>query len=68
MIRDIAKFLITAVGAYFVGIIFLLLSSLLDSIRGWAFSLPTGWMVVVCIVIGFILIDIYKKLFKSKDE
>ena len=68
VLRDIGKFLLYTIGAYFVGAIASLAFSLLFNLVKWIHTFPMWGIVIGYILIGYVLIDIYKKLFKSKSH
>lgn len=70
--KAFGKFLLTTIGAYFIGAVTLpILGPVADIIQRfgtWAYSLPIWAVPIVYIVIGYIVIELYKKLPKPKEE
>jgi uncharacterized BrkB/YihY/UPF0761 family membrane protein len=70
--KNFGRFLVTTIGAYFVGAISLAvlegLGEVLPRFSRWSYSLPIWGVAIVYIVLGYIVIELYKKLPKPKEE
>jgi hypothetical protein len=68
--KMIGTILITIIGSYFVGAITFFGSSALvyvmTRLGNWVLSLPMWGMVISFVIIGLVVIELYKKLPKQK--
>jgi len=70
-VKNIGRFILTIIGAYLIGAVAFYASStlvyVLTRFGNWTLSLPVWGVSIIFIVIGYIVIELYKKIPLSKE-